>query len=100
MIFASARLALARALVVFSFVWPFFNFDAVIPGNTMEIDFLLIFVAAGLVPEISLRDKFVRPACVAGVWRCAALGQSYGSAAAGHWDHSPALCIQPDPSPA
>ena len=55
--FASTRLACAQSLVVFSFIWPFFNFDSVIPGNMMEIDFLLVFVAAALLPEVTLREK-------------------------------------------
>jgi len=58
--FASVRVALARALAVFSFLWPFFNYRPVDPGNSTEIDFLPVFLAALLVPEIALRDKWSR----------------------------------------
>jgi hypothetical protein len=53
-----ARVALARALILFSFVWPFFKYDLVDPGNTTEINFLPVFLAALLVPESSLRDRW------------------------------------------
>jgi hypothetical protein len=55
--FAPARLALAQLLVAFSFVWPFFNYDVVDPGNTTEINFLPVFLAALLLPEVTLREK-------------------------------------------
>ncbi len=54
---APARIAMARALVVFCFVWPFFNYNLVDPGNTTEVNFVPVFLAALLVPEISLREK-------------------------------------------
>jgi hypothetical protein len=55
---APSRLALARILVVFSFVWPFFNYNLVDPGNMTEVNFLPVFLAALLAPEILLRDKW------------------------------------------
>jgi hypothetical protein len=55
---APARLAMARTLVVFCFVWPFFNYSLVDPGNLTEVNFLPVFLAALLVPEVSLREKW------------------------------------------
>jgi len=65
------RLAIGRGLVVFSFIWPFFNFDLIVPGNTMEVNFLLVFVAALILPEIFLEDwqsiVFAVPAFLVGL---------------------------------
>jgi hypothetical protein len=55
--FSAARLAVARSLVAFCFVWPFFNFAFVVPDNAMEIDFLPVFLAAALLPKIAMRQK-------------------------------------------
>ena len=56
--FVETRVALARVLVVFSFVWPFFNYSLFDPGNTTEINFLPVFLAALLLPESSLRERW------------------------------------------
>lgn len=56
--FAPTRLALARMLVVFSFIWPFFNYQLVDPSSLTEINFLPAILAAVLVPEITLREKW------------------------------------------
>jgi hypothetical protein len=50
------RLAAARVLVAFCFVWPFFNYNLVDPGNMMEVNFLPVFVAAALLPGIMLSE--------------------------------------------
>lgn len=50
------RLSIGRALVVFSFIWPFFNFDLIVPGNTMEVNFIFVFAAALILPEIFLDE--------------------------------------------
>jgi hypothetical protein len=55
--FASSRLALAQALVVFSFVWPFFNYQLIDPLSLTEINFLPVFLAALLLPEVALRER-------------------------------------------
>ena len=56
--FASSRLAAAKALVVFSFVWPFFNYSLIDPGNTTELNFLPVFLAALLVPGVASRERW------------------------------------------
>jgi len=56
--FLPLRLNCARLLVIFSFVWPFFNYDLIVPGNTTEINFLPVLLAAALVPEILFRDPW------------------------------------------
>ena len=53
--FAPTRLALARMLVVFSFIWPFFNYQLVDPSSLTEINFLPVILAAFIVPEVTLR---------------------------------------------
>ncbi len=50
------RLTVARALVVINFLWPFFNFDLIFPGNNMEVNFLFVFLAALILPEILLDE--------------------------------------------
>lgn len=50
------RLTVGRALVVVSFIWPFFNFDLILPGNSMEVNFLFVFLAALILPEIFLDE--------------------------------------------
>jgi hypothetical protein len=50
------RLAIARGCVVLCFFWPFFNYDLVVPGCTVEINFLPVFAAALILPEIFLLD--------------------------------------------
>ena len=50
------RVRIAQAFVVICFVWPFFNFDLVLPGSPMEIDFLPVLLACILVPEMFLCD--------------------------------------------
>jgi hypothetical protein len=55
--FAPTRLELARMLVVFSFIWPFFNYQLVDPSSLTEINFLPVILAALLVPEIALREQ-------------------------------------------
>jgi hypothetical protein len=54
--FLSTRLKLARFLVAFCFVWPFFNYKLFVSDNTPEINFLPVFVAALLLPEVALRE--------------------------------------------
>ncbi|MGO8758303.1 MAG: hypothetical protein ACLQG3_09285 [Terracidiphilus sp.] len=54
--FPSARVALAGALVAFSFVWPYFNYTLVDPSSQVEINFLPVFLAALLAPEVTLRE--------------------------------------------
>jgi hypothetical protein len=69
----SWRFGLARFLVVVSFVWPFFNFNHFFPNATVEIDFLLVFVAIGLLPTLLIEDLWssllaVAVLVVAAVW--------------------------------
>jgi glycosyltransferase involved in cell wall biosynthesis len=52
----SLRLNLARFLVVVSFVWPFINANYFFPESTVEINFLLVFLAIGLAPELLFED--------------------------------------------
>lgn len=52
----SVRLTLARALVAFCFVWPYFNYTLVDPTSHVEINFLPVFLAAILLPEVTLRE--------------------------------------------
>jgi hypothetical protein len=54
----STRLAVARFLVAFCFVWPFFNYLLIDPNNFTEINFLPVFLAALLVPEVTLREAW------------------------------------------
>lgn len=56
--FPSVRLALARFLVTFSFVWPFFNYQLIDPSSSTEINFLPVFLAALLLPEVTLRQRW------------------------------------------
>jgi hypothetical protein len=56
--FPSARLALARFLVAFCFVWPYFNYTLVAPDSQVEINFLPVFLAALLLPEVTLRERW------------------------------------------
>jgi hypothetical protein len=51
-----SRLAIARFLMLISFVWPFLNYDTFSPGSTVEINFLPALVAAIIAPEILLAD--------------------------------------------
>lgn len=51
------RIWTARLLVAICFVWPFFNFGIAIAGSTLEVNFLPVFAAAALLPEILLRDR-------------------------------------------
>jgi hypothetical protein len=55
--FAPTRLALAHVLVVFSFIWPFFNYQLLDPSSLTEINFLPVILAAVLLPEVTLREK-------------------------------------------
>jgi hypothetical protein len=69
----SWRFGLARFLVVVSFVWPFVNFIYFFPDATVEINFLLVFVAIGLVPVLLLEDLWsallaVTVFIVAAIW--------------------------------
>ncbi len=50
-----SRIRLARFLVAVSFVWPFLNAGNLL-GATFETNFILVFVAAALMPEILLKD--------------------------------------------
>jgi len=54
--FPGLRLAATRWLVIVSFVCPFFNFELLVPSSTVEVNFLLIFLAALLLPEVTLQD--------------------------------------------
>ena len=69
----SARLAAARFLVAFSFVWPYFNYTLIDPYSQVEINFLPVFLAALLLPEVTVREKWSillsLPAfCIAFIW--------------------------------
>jgi hypothetical protein len=52
----STRLAVARLLVAFCFVWPYFNYVLVDSDSRVEINFLPVFLAALLLPEVTLRE--------------------------------------------
>ncbi len=52
----SLRLNLARFLVVVSFVWPFINTNYFLPESQVEINFLPVFLAIGLAPELLFED--------------------------------------------
>jgi len=49
-------LNLARFLVVVSFVWPFINTNYFLPESQVEINFLPVFLAIGLAPELLFED--------------------------------------------
>lgn len=71
--FPAARLAVARLLVAFCFVWPYFNYTLVDPDSQMEINFLPVLLAAILLPEVTFREKWpillALPAfCTAFLW--------------------------------
>ena len=71
--FPAARLALARLLVAFCFVWPYFNYTLVDPDSKVEVNFLPVFLAAILLPEVTFREKWpillALPAlCAAFLW--------------------------------
>jgi len=50
------RLGLMRALVALSFVWPFINANYFFPQAEFEVNFLPVFVAAAIAPEILAAD--------------------------------------------
>lgn len=50
------RLALGRWMVLLCFFWPFFNFDQIVPGSKLEINFLPVFAAVLILPEIFFLD--------------------------------------------
>src|SRR6266849_3694833 len=52
----SLRLNSAKFLVVLNFVWPFINTSYVFPHSTVEINFLPVFLAMGLAPELLFED--------------------------------------------
>jgi len=54
--FPAARLALARLLVAFCFVWPYFNYTLIDPDSKVEVNFLPVFLAAILLPEVTFRE--------------------------------------------
>jgi hypothetical protein len=54
--FKSLRLQLAKFLVVVNFVWPFINTSYFFPQSTVEINFLPVFLAIGLAPELLCED--------------------------------------------
>jgi hypothetical protein len=56
--FPSARLRVARWLIAFSFVWPFFNFAGIFPEMSLEVNFVFVFLAAGLLPEDTFCEKW------------------------------------------
>ncbi len=69
----STRLAAARFLVAFCFVWPYFNYTLIDPNSQVEINFLPVFLAAFLLPEVTLREKWsillaLPVFCVAFIW--------------------------------
>jgi hypothetical protein len=71
--FPAARLAVARLLVAFCFVWPYFNYTLVDPDSQVEVNFLPVFLAAILLPEVTFREKWsillALPAlCTAFLW--------------------------------
>jgi hypothetical protein len=71
--FPAARLTLARLLVAFCFVWPYFNYTLVNPDSLVEVNFLPVFLAAILLPEVTFREKWpillALPAlCTAFLW--------------------------------
>jgi hypothetical protein len=52
------RVTLAKLLVIFSFVWPFFNYQLVASDSTVELNFLPVFLAALLLPEVMLHKAW------------------------------------------
>ena len=52
----SLRLNSAKFLVVLNFVWPFINTSYLFPQSTVEINFLPVFLAIGLAPELLFED--------------------------------------------
>ena len=50
------RFQLARLLVVISFVWPFININHFFPQSDVEINFLPVFVASMMMPEVLAAD--------------------------------------------
>jgi len=50
------RVQMARLLVIFSFVWPFINANYFFPKAEFEINFLPVFLAVALAPEIFAAD--------------------------------------------
>lgn len=54
--FLSLRLNAARFLVAVNFVWPFVNAAYFFPESTVEVNFLPVFLAVGLAPEILFED--------------------------------------------
>lgn len=54
--FKSLRLHLARFLVVVNFVWPFINTSYFFRDASVEINFVLVFAAMGLAPELLFED--------------------------------------------
>lgn len=55
----SLRFGIARVLIVFCFVWPFFNFRTILPDSPTEINFLPVFMAAAFAPELLFRDPLL-----------------------------------------
>lgn len=70
----SLRLTLAKFLVVVSFVWPFINANYFFPESTVEINFLLVFLAIGLFPEVFFEDTTSTLLIVAAVATAAVFG--------------------------
>ena len=69
----STRLAAARFLVAFCFVWPYFNYTLIDSYSQVEINFLPVFLAALLLPEVTVREKWsillaLPVFCVAFIW--------------------------------
>ena len=52
-----ARLVVARLLVIFSFVWPFFNYTLIDPNSLTEVNFVPVLAAALLLPEVAWRER-------------------------------------------
>jgi hypothetical protein len=69
----SLRLNSAKFLVVLNFVWPFINSSYVFPHSTVEINFLPVFLAIGLAPELLFEDLIsllltIAAVALAAVW--------------------------------
>jgi len=72
--FKSLRLQLAKFLVVATFVWPFVNTSNFFPQSTVEINFLPVFLAMSLAPEVLFEDLFSLLLVLAGIALAAVWG--------------------------
>ncbi len=70
----SLRLQLAKFLVVVNFVWPFINTSYFFPRSTVETNFLPVFLAIGLAPELLFEDLISLVLIIAAVLLAAVWG--------------------------